>query len=187
MRTGPAIHQIGRFDLKNEKHLSVPPTVLMDTLLLLMKNNVFHIWRQILVEKVGTEIGAEPAPPWATIFFGIHEEAVLAQFRGMLQLYPCFINDVLGIYLVDPNPAKYHRKWMAFKSIMHDYYGLEWIFEEQSKTVNFIDMRISIREYRIVTSLYEKSDEPIFIHPTRIHPSPRSVKRTRFWSHPSAS
>ena len=39
---------------------------------------------------------------------------------------------------------------------MQDYYGLEWVFEELSKTVNFMDMKISIRKDRIVTSLYEK-------------------------------
>ena len=40
---------------------------------------------------------------------------------------------------------------------MQYYYGLEWIFEEHSKTVNFMDMTISICEDRIVTSIYEKS------------------------------
>ena len=74
----------------------------------------------------------------------------------MLQLYPRFIDDVLGIWLVDPDPAEYHRKLTAFTFLMKDYYGLEWIFEERSKTVNFMNMTISIREDRIITSLYEK-------------------------------
>ena len=103
-----------------------------------------------------TSIGVPPAPPWATICFGIHEEAVIAQFRDMLQLYHRFIDNFLGIWLVDTNPAKYHQKWTVFKLLMQDYYGLEWIPKERSKTVNFMDMTISIRKDCIVTSLYEK-------------------------------
>ena len=45
----------------------------------------------------------------------------------------------------------------VFRHINADYYGLEWIFEERSKKVNYMDMTISIHEGRIVTSLYEKA------------------------------
>ena len=74
-------------------------------------------------------MGAPPAPPWATIFFGIHEETVLARFRQKLQIYRCFINEVLGIWLVDPDPVEDRRQWTSFVELMQDYYGLEWIFE----------------------------------------------------------
>ena len=72
-------------------------------------------------------------------------------------MYHRFIDDVLCIWLVDPDPAKDHRKWTVFKSLMQDYYGLEWMFEEFSDTVDCMDMKISIHEDRIVTSLYEKA------------------------------
>ena len=101
-------------------------------------------------------MGAPPASPWATIFFGIHKEAVLAQFGDRLQLYHRFIDDVLGIWLVDPESSDDHRKWTPLRLLMQDYYGLEWIFKECSDTVNSMDMTISIREDWIVTSLYEK-------------------------------
>ena len=110
IQTGPALHYIERFALENEKHLAVSPAVLIDALKLLMTNNIFQFGDTYCLQKGGTAMGAPPAPPWATIFFGIHEEAVLAQFRDMLQLYRCFIDDVLGIWLVDPNPAEDHQK-----------------------------------------------------------------------------
>ena len=153
IRTGPALHFIGRFSLDNEKHLSFPPVVLMDSLRLLMTNKVLQFVDTYWLQNVGTDMGAPPAPPWAIIFFGIHEEAVLSKFGDSLQMYCWFINDVLGIWLVDPNPAEDHRNWMAFKSLMQDYYGLEWIFEERSDTVDYMDMTISIRKDQIVTSL----------------------------------
>ena len=79
-RTGPAPHQIGRFNLDNEKHLVVPLVVLMDALRLLMKNNVLQFGDTCWLQKAGTAMGAPPDPPWATILFNIHEEAVLTNF-----------------------------------------------------------------------------------------------------------
>ena len=157
IRTGPELHRIGRFALDNEKHLTVPSAFLMNELRLLMTNNVFQFGNTYWLQKAVTAMGAPPAPPWDTIFFGIHKEAVIAQFGGRLQLYHHFIDNVLGIWLVDTKPAKYYRKWTAFKLLMQNCYGLEWIFTERSDTVNCMDMTISICNDRIVTLLYEKS------------------------------
>ena len=99
----------------------------MDALRLLMTNNVFRFGDTYWIQKMGTAMGAPPAPPWATILFGIHEETVLARFGQNLQLYRRFIDDVLGIWLVDPNPVKDCRQWTSFVELMQDYYGLEWI------------------------------------------------------------
>ena len=97
---------------------------------------------------MGTAMGAPPAPPWDTIFFGIHEETVLAHSRDKLQLYRHFIDEVLGIWLVDPDPVEDSRQWTSFVALMQDYYGLEWIFDERSKKVNYMD--VTIRSSRIV-------------------------------------
>ena len=125
LRTGTGLHHIGRFYLENNKHLAVPPAVLMESLRLLMTNNVFQFGDTYLLQKLVIAMIAPLESPWATIFFGINEEAVLAQFGYILQLYCRFIDDVLGIWLVDPNPAKHHQKWTAFKLLIKDYYGLE--------------------------------------------------------------
>ena len=84
IKTGAAIHRIGQFALENREHLNVPPVVLMDTLRLLMTNNVFQFGDKFWLQKVGTAMGAPPAPPWATIFFGINKERVLARFGTRL-------------------------------------------------------------------------------------------------------
>ena len=110
IKTGAALHRIGQLALENREHLTVPPAVLMDALNLLMTNNVFQFGDTFWLQKVGTAMGVPPAPPWATIFFGIHEDTVLARFGTRLQLYRSFIDDVLGIWLVDPDPAKDRRQ-----------------------------------------------------------------------------
>ena len=106
IRTGAALHRRGQFALENKEHLTVSPAVLMDALRLLMTNNVFRFGDTFWIKKVGTAMGAPPALPWATIFFGIHEETVLARFGPRLQLYRRFINDVIGIWVVDPDQSK---------------------------------------------------------------------------------
>ena len=145
----------------------------MDALCLLMTNNVFQFEDTYWLQKVGTVMGAPPAPPWSTIFFGIHEETVLAQFGDKLQLYRRFIDDVLGIWLVEPDPTVDHQQWTFFIALMQDYYRLEWIFEERSDKVNYMEMTIAIREDWIITSLYEKSMNIYLYTPPSILPTPR--------------
>ena len=125
IKTGPALHHIKPFALEHKEHLTVPPAVLMDALRLLMTNNVFQFGDAYWLQKVGRAITAPPASPWATIFFGIHEETVLTQFGHKIQLYRCFIDDVLSIWLVDPNPGEDFQQWTFFVELMQDYYGLE--------------------------------------------------------------
>ena len=72
IKTGAALHRIGQFALENRDHLTIPLAVLMDALRLLMTNNVFQFGDTFWLQKVGTAMGAPPATPWATIFFGIH-------------------------------------------------------------------------------------------------------------------
>ena len=125
IKTVPALHRIGQFALENKKQLTVSPAVLMDILRLLITNNMFQFGDIYWIKKVGTAMGAPILPPWATIFFGIHEETVFAQFRGKLYLYPHFIDDVLGIWLVDPDSVEDCQQWTSFVALMQDYYGLE--------------------------------------------------------------
>ena len=63
IKTVPELHRIGQFALENKTHLNVPPAVLMDVLLLLMTNNVFQFGDTYWLQKVGTAMGAPPAPP----------------------------------------------------------------------------------------------------------------------------
>ena len=82
---------------------------------------------------------------------------MLVRFGARLQLYRCFIDDVLCTWPVDTKPAENIRQWTSFVDLMQEYYGLEWMFEERSKKVNYMDMTISIQKGRIVTSPYEKA------------------------------
>ena len=54
---------------------------------------------------------------------------------------------------------------------MQDYYGLECIFEELLKTVDYMNMTISIGKGHIVTLIYEKlMNLYLYIPPHSAHP-----------------
>ena len=118
IKTGPALHCIGMFALEHKEHLTVPPTVSMDALHLLMTINVFQFGDTFWLQKLGPAMGAPPAPPWATIFFGIHDETVLARFGHKLQLYRRFIDNFLDIWLVDPESVEDFQQWTLFVELM---------------------------------------------------------------------
>ena len=103
---------------------------------------------------------------------------MLARFVHKLQLYRRFIDNVLCIWLVGPNPVEDCQQWTSFVELMQDYYGLEWILEERSKKVLYMDMTILIHKDRIITSLYEKTmNLYLYILPHAAHP-PGSVNHT---------
>jgi hypothetical protein len=71
---------------------------LIDVLHIVFKHNFLKFgdtyWRQ----KSGTGMGISPAPPWATIFFGLYEEKLLSKWKEHVGFYKRFIDDAcLGL------------------------------------------------------------------------------------------
>ena len=68
-----------------------------------------------------------------------------------------FIDDVIGIWCPNRNPQLDAVDWNEFKQKMNAFPGLTWEFSEQSKTVDFMDMTITINNSNIMeTTLFEK-------------------------------
>ena len=103
---------------------------------------------------------------------------MLARFGHKLQLYCRFIDDVLGIWLVDPETFQDRPQWTSFVELIQDYYRLEWMFEERSKKVKYMDMTITICKDRMILSLYEKSMNLYLYIPPPFRPPPGNVNRT---------
>jgi hypothetical protein len=99
---------------------------LIDALGIVFQNNLLKFgdttWRQIS----GTGMGVSPAPPWATLFYDLHEEKMVPQWSNYIFFYRRFIDDVLGIWLTDPDPTTNEAMWTAFQADMNKWHGLEW-------------------------------------------------------------
>jgi hypothetical protein len=122
-----------------------------------MTNNVFTfgdtIWKQ--TSNSTAIMGTPPAPPYATIYYTIHEATLTEEFGDNLLIYKCFIDDIIGIWTV-MDPATDSINFNAFKTQMKDYYGLDWEVSNQCTQIDFMDLTLMITNNRIHTALYAK-------------------------------
>ena len=122
----------------------------------------------------GTAMGTPPAPPYATIYYGLHESKFLPQYQNHVVFYKHFIGDSLEVWLPHPNQKINSQLWEEFTASMNNYPGLTWEFNTPTNKVDFMDLTISITNGNISTSLFEK---PLNLHlytalcpPTRTPP-----------------
>ena len=145
---------------------------LIAALKLVMLNNIFSFGDMTFKQLNGTAMGTPPAPPYATIYYGIHESTFLPNHRQHVIFYKRFIDDVFGIWLPHPNAELNERLWGEFTKTMNNYSGLTWEFNKPSHRVDFMDLTISIHNGKITTSLFEKPSISTYISrlipPTRL-------------------
>ena len=157
---------------------------LIDTLKLVMLNNIFSFGDMTFKQMNGTAMGTPPAPPYATIYYGLHESQFLPKYKNHVTFYKRFIDDVFGIWLPHPNPKINSQLWDEFTTTMNNYPGLTWEFNKPTNKVDFMDLTISITNGNISTSLYEKPlNLHLYIPPHSDHPPgllPRIVHSTLF-------
>jgi len=122
---------------------------------LVMRNLICVFGDLFFRQKKGTAIGTPLAPPWATIYYGLHKKKIPGNYSDVIDYYKCFIDDIFGIWLTDPDPEIDAILWKCYIYEANDG-GLEWIFTERGKQVDFMDLTIKIEGDRIETTLFEK-------------------------------
>ena len=95
-----------------------------------MTMNIFTFGDLTLKQLNGTTMGTPPAPPYATIYYGIHEEKFLPHHSQRVIYYRRFIDDVIGIWCPNRNPQLDAVEWNEFKQKMNAFPGLTWEFIE---------------------------------------------------------
>ena len=143
------------YQLKNNNEY--PQDAVRAGLCLIMIMNIFTFGDLTLKQLNGTAMGTPPAPPYATIYYGIHEEKFIPHDSQWVIYYRRFIDDIIGIWCPNKNPQLDTLEWSKFKQKMNAFPGLTWEFSERSKEVNFMDMTITINNSNIIeTTLFEK-------------------------------
>ena len=69
-----------------------------------MTMNIFNFGDLTLKQLDGTTTDAPPAPPYATIYYGIPEEKFIPKYSQQVVYYRIFIDDVIGIRCSNKNP-----------------------------------------------------------------------------------
>ena len=168
--TKRALMFIGNYLLRQHTDLfpDIPVKALMEALRLVMCNNIFTFgdttWKQL----TGTAMGTPPAPPWATLYYALHEQDFVPKYDDLFY-YKRFIDDVIGIWIPT---ADNHADWLRLNAEMNsDLYGLTWDISPLSTKLDFMDLTISIVNGSIHTTLYEKPHNlHLYIPPSSCHP-----------------
>eukprot|EP00956_Cyclotella_meneghiniana_P031768 scaffold84611_cov48-Cyclotella_meneghiniana.AAC.1 len=83
-------------------------------------------------------------------------------------------DDVFGIWLTHEDPVQDKLLWDEFCRDMDSWHGLRWKCEAPSRSVNFMDLTITIVNGRLETTLFEKAmNLYLYLPPHSSHPRGR--------------
>ena len=124
IKTDPALASITEHIRNNVRMGETKKNALIEGMNLVFRNNLFKFgdtyWRQ----KSGTAMGTPPAPPYATIFYALHENNMLPRWSQQVPFYKRFIDDVFGIWLTHEDPVQDKLLWDEFCRDMDSWHGL---------------------------------------------------------------
>jgi hypothetical protein len=157
--------------LRYSQHCYGADTILR-ALEIIMRSCYFRFGDSYFHQEDGTAMGAPPAPSFAMLYYGVHEHfTLLPTFQDCLAFYARCIDDGIGIWICDPDPALDATLWESFQA--HTGFGkLVWDVSDRASTVNFLDMTITLLPSgRIKTRLYEKPlNLHLYLSPHSAHP-----------------
>lgn len=172
--TEHALNKITRFLRRHQNHFNEnhPYNAIIEGLGIIMRRCTFRFGDTFWQQLSGTAMGTPPAPPYATIYFGLHEQKFLRKHRDNLVFYRRFIDDVIGIWTChNQSEVDSNRRWDAFLRDMDSAQGLVWETNDPSNQVDFMDLTLQIDDGKIETTLYEKaSNKHLYIPPHSCHP-----------------
>ena len=174
---------------------SIPVKALMRGLEIVMVNNVFKFGDTYWLQTAGTAMGGPPAPSYATLYFGIHEQHIIPTFPE-LQLYFRYIDDTFNMWKpLSTNSETDKIRKADFLSAMnnfgkdHEFFTsttelkpLQWTMTDVGKSVIFLDLHICLNGSTFSTTIYEKKlNLHLYIPPHSYH-SPGVLKGVVFGS-----
>ena len=101
--------------------------LIIDGLTLIMEHNIMQFDDTYWLQTTGTAMGVPPGAAFATLYYAIWElEGILPYNKQQLAFYGRLIDDMIGLWIHDPNPIIDQENWDAFKVICNSYGSLEW-------------------------------------------------------------
>ena len=167
--TDHALEVIGRWldELEPDLPDDFPLEAVKYAMYYIMKYNVFGWGTLHLLQLVGTAMGTSSAVMWATMYYGYHEvHSLLPRYNSQLFYFKRYIDDIFGVWLMDGRD-----NWVQFCRDVNDFGILRWEIDEPSKSVNFLDLTLTIRGRRVETRTYQKKmNLYLYLPPSSAHP-----------------
>jgi hypothetical protein len=133
-----------------------PADAIIAALEILMRQNVFKFGDTFWKQNTGTAMGTPPGANYAELYYGTWEINFLDNFKDHLALYCRYIDDGIGLWIHHPDPDTDRNAFASLQATMNSFGSLEWVFSALSKTINFMDVCLSITPTGIKSTLYEK-------------------------------
>jgi hypothetical protein len=150
-----------------------PTQLILKTLHIIMKENIFQFDDTFWLQKDGTAMGTPVAVMYSTIAYGAHEnEHILNnKFNNNLIFYKRYIDDIFGIWIPTENIKEDQNNWEAFKNSLNGFGNLKWQVEDLTTTTHFLDLTIKIQNNKIHSTTYQKEmNLHLYLPATSAHP-----------------
>lgn len=153
-------------------HRSNGAADLIKLLEFVLQNNCFNFLEDSYIQKSGLAMGTACAPAVANLYCAKYEQELTVKYPHMssrVLFYGRYIDDVFVLFR--GTKGELHTFFRGWKIP-----GLEISWDFSKKQIHFLDVQLSIREGRLVTSLYEKTlNKHMYIPFSSAHPL--SVKK----------
>ena len=151
-------------DKRKEKKVSTES--LCELADIVLKNNIFEFDEKTYRQLRGTAIGTKMAPPYAILFLAELEEKFIESRELKPEVWFRYIDDIFMIWTHGEEKLK---EFLADLNRFHD--TIKFTSEFSKKTVNFLDVKVSLKNGYFSTDLYVKpTDTHQFLHPSSCHP-----------------
>ena len=100
---------------------------------------------------MGTPAGCS----YANLFFAIHENKIYQKYNNLFYIKR-YIDDIIGIWVPEEEPADDFVKWNNFITDLNDFHHLEWEVSPQVNKLTFLDITINLEHGAIITDLHHK-------------------------------
>lgn len=150
---------------------------------LIIRNNMFKFGNLFFQQECGTAMGCPPGTSYANIYIGIFELDLIPHFDNNLRLWRRFVDDGLGLWKHHPCPITDLQNFTDFQTMLHTWGIMEWKVSPFSKSVNYMDLTISLTRTGFHFNIFEKEMNLfLFLIPSSAHP-PGVARGTIFGMH----
>ena len=123
---------------------------------LIMQENIFQFSDKFFLQLIGTAMGTNTAPSYATLYFGINELNTYHKYNN-ITFVKRYLDDIFGIWVCSSNKELDNQLWTQFQADVNNFGILKWVFEERKKSVQFLDLTVSInKKGKLVSDIFEK-------------------------------
>ena len=155
---------------KNQLPKNCPTEFLIETLEIVMKENIFQFGDTFWLQLMGCAMGTSAAVNYSYTYIGLLEmSGLLQEFKKYLLFYRRFIDDGIGVWnhgLPDSD-----KKFKEFFKRLNDWGKLRWTCTGFVPSLEFMDLTISIKNNKLHFKTFQKKQNLyLYIPPLSAHP-----------------